>query len=87
MKTAGQQRMTTERSAPVLSLFCAKAAITLGTQMMSTLRHMTGSGSKTCKAVALVHPIFATPINQHESSTNSSYCNDWTHVNIRGGNP
>ena len=95
MKTAGQLQMTTEQGikhAPALSLFGGRLATTFGQQMMCTLRQITGKGSKAFQAIACMRPIvlcpiFATPIKLHESSTNNFYRTDWTHVNIRGGNP
>ena len=91
MKTAGQQQqLTAKRTALVLSLLGRTLIATLATSVMSTLRHIAENGSKAYQAIASVQPlctVFATPINQHESSPNCFYGDDWTHANIRGGNP
>ncbi len=93
MKTAGQQQqLTAKRTAPVLSLLGRTLIATLEMPVMSTLRHIADNGSKAYQAIASVQPAvlcttFAAPINQHESSPNRFYGMDWTHANIRGGNP
>ena len=95
MKTAGQLQMTTEQGikhAPELSLFGGRLGSAFGQQMMCTLRQITGKGSKVFQAIARMRPIvlcsiFATPIKLHAATPNNFYCTDWTHVNIRGGNP
>jgi hypothetical protein len=64
-------------------------------QAMTTFNHTAQQGTTGYQAAVSLcvrsnemRPLFAAPINQHESSPAKFYGSDWTNVrNIRGGNP